>query len=160
MGEPRHRPSRGGELSATERGGTAEPASRPLRMAAVERWVATGMAAAALGVFAVLWRPWQGGARLGFFAFGAGFAGALAGAAGWGNRLAGSFAAFLVAVFAPWDFLFLLGSPYLVLAAWLAVRANRASAGSKGKPSGAKSGGVRPTPSRGGRVTPRRRGRT
>lgn len=124
------------------------------------------MAAAAVVVFAVLWRPWVGGPRLAFFAFGVGFAALLAGGAWWGNRMACAFAAFLVAVFAPWAFAYLLGAAYLAFGAWLAVRANRdaralvAGDGPAEAPPTSRSQRRPGGRAGGGRVTPKRRGRT
>jgi hypothetical protein len=121
-------------------------------MAPEERRLAASMAGAAVVFFVVFWRPWEGGARLAFAAFGVAFAAALGATAWWGNRVFCALAAFVLGVFGPWYFLSLLGAAYVGLAAWIGLRASRAA-----RPSDAP---ATPPRRRSGRVTPKRRGPT
>ena len=87
-----------------------------------EQRVASGAALAAGAFFAVLWRPWEGGARWWFFAIGLVLALGLYGTSRLGHRAFTAFGAFVLGVFGPWDIWYLFGAFYVGFAFWLARR--------------------------------------
>lgn len=91
-----------------------------------EQRFASGAAVAAAAFFAVVWRPWEGGARSWFFAIGLALAAGLFGTARLGHRAFAGFSAFVLGVFGPWDVWYVIGAVYVGFAFWIIRRAMRA----------------------------------
>ena len=97
---------------------------KPFAMSADERRAGHVIAIGSMIFFLAYWRPWEGGSRLGLFAIGFVLALALLACVRWGNRVAGSTAAFCLAIFGSWPTLlhyvvaWVIGLAY---AAWVAL---------------------------------------
>ena len=87
-----------------------------------EQRFASGAAVVAAVFFAVVWRPWSGGARWWFFAIGLVLAAGLLLTARLGHRAFAGFAAFVLGVFGPWDVWYVVGAVYVGLGFWLVRR--------------------------------------
>lgn len=110
------------------------PANRPVWMTERERAVAKGFGLAAAIFFIAFWRPWESGVRAAFTAIGVIPAVGLWATARWGHSVFAALAAFIVGVFAPWDYLYVIGAVYVGLAFWIVRSALRRARGGQTTP--------------------------
>lgn len=92
------------------------------------RWL-NRLAAAAVPVFVLLYQPWledDHNSRLVLTGFGIGFAAALWIAGRMRHRLWAAFASFLMGLFGPWSFAYIVGLLYIGYAFWVLSHARRA----------------------------------